>query len=135
LCAMSNRRDRIRGINAVARHEDQWYPTPAGLLFFYSEPQRYLPQSSVEFLHLWGPELTSLGPDGSRWRLNREVVGTLPQIIEKVETLLLERIATRGVINCGSAPRLWLYGKTRLWVQRYRGRTAGSGTVAAAAAR
>jgi ATP-dependent DNA helicase RecG len=89
----------LRSVYAVAEHEDRWYPTPAGLLFFCREPQRYLPQSSVEFLHLWGPELTSLGPDGSRWRLNREILGTLPQIIDQVETLLLERIATRGIIN------------------------------------
>jgi ATP-dependent DNA helicase RecG len=53
----------------------------------------------VEVLHLWGPVLTSLGPDGSRWRLNREVFGTLPHVIDEVEALLLERIATRGVIN------------------------------------
>lgn len=53
----------------------------------------------MEFLHLWGPKLTSLGPDGSRWRLNREASGTLPQIIDEVEHLLMERIATRGIID------------------------------------
>jgi ATP-dependent DNA helicase RecG len=94
-----SREQVLRSINAIAEYEGQWYPTPAGLLFFCREPQRYLPQSPVEFLHLWGPELTSLGPDGSRWRLNREVVGTLPQVIDEVEVLLLERIATRGIIN------------------------------------
>jgi ATP-dependent DNA helicase RecG len=94
-----SREELLRSINAVAEYGGHWYPTPAGLLFFCCEPQRYLPQSSVEFLHLWGPELTSLGPDGSRWRLNREIMGTLPQIINQVEALLLERIATRGVIN------------------------------------
>ena len=76
----------LRSIYAVAEHEGKWYPTPSGLLFFCREPQRYLPQSPVEFMHLWGPELTSLGPDGSRWRLNQEVSGTLPKIID--ETVL-----------------------------------------------
>jgi ATP-dependent DNA helicase RecG len=94
-----SRDEVLRSVNAIAEHEGQWYPTPTGLLFFCPEPQRYLPQSAVQFLHLWGPELTSLGPDGSRWRLNREVFGTLPQIIDEVESLLLERIATRGVID------------------------------------
>jgi len=89
----------LRSINAVAQVRGEWRPTPAGLLFFCPEPQRYLPQSSVEFLHLWGPELTSLGPDGSRWRANREFKGTLPQIIVAVEAALLERIATRGIID------------------------------------
>jgi ATP-dependent DNA helicase RecG len=89
----------LRSVNAVAQVRGEWHPTPAGLLFFCPEPQKYLPQSSVEFLHLWGPELTSLGPDGSRWRANREFTGTLPQIIVAVEAALLERIATRGIIN------------------------------------
>jgi ATP-dependent DNA helicase RecG len=91
--------DVLRSVNAVAEAMGEWHPTPAGLLFFCPEPQRYLPQSSVEFLHLWGPELTSLGPDGSRWRLNREFTGTVPRIIDDVEAALLERIATRGVID------------------------------------
>jgi ATP-dependent DNA helicase RecG len=94
-----SREEVLRSIRAIAEHEKQWYPTPAGLLFFCREPQHYLPQSPVEFLHLWGPELTSLGPDGSRWRLNREIAGPLPQIIFETEALLLERIATRGIIN------------------------------------
>ncbi|MCI0694399.1 hypothetical protein L0337_20620 [candidate division KSB1 bacterium] len=94
-----SREEVLRSIRAITEYGKQWYPTPAGLLFFCREPQRYLPQSPVEFLHLWGPELTSLGPDGSRWRMNREVIGTLPQIIVEVEALLLERIATRGIIN------------------------------------
>jgi ATP-dependent DNA helicase RecG len=94
-----SREEVLRSIRAIAEHDKQWYPTPAGLLFFCREPQRYLPQSPAEFLHLWGPELTSIGPDGSRWRLNREITGPLPQIIIEVEALLLERIATRGIIN------------------------------------
>jgi ATP-dependent DNA helicase RecG len=53
----------------------------------------------VEFLHLWGPELTSRGPDGSLWRLNREIGGTLPQIIDEVESLLLERVGKRGFVD------------------------------------
>ena len=89
----------LRSVRAIAEHEGRWRPTPTGLLFFCREPQEHLPQSSVEFLHLWGPELTDIGPDGSRWRMNREVTGTLPQIIDQVEALLLERIATRGFID------------------------------------
>src|SRR5581483_1029913 len=95
----SGREKMLYDINALAEHDGQMFPTPTGILFFCREPQRYLPQSSVEFLHLWGPELTSLGPDGSRWRLNQEIFGTLPQIIDQVEALLLERIATRGFID------------------------------------
>src|SRR5262249_24458113 len=89
----------LRSVRAIASHDGEWHPTPAGLLFFCREPQHYLPQSSVEFLHLWGPELTSLGPDGSRWRLNRGVFGTLPEVIDEVEALLLERVATRGIVE------------------------------------
>jgi ATP-dependent DNA helicase RecG len=94
-----SREEVLRSVHAIAEHEGKWYPTLTGLLFFCNEPQRYLPQSTLEFLHLWGPELTSLGPDGSRWRLNRELIGTLAQIITEAEALLLERIATRGIIN------------------------------------
>jgi len=94
-----SREEVLRSVHAIVEHEGKWYPTPTGLLFFCNEPQRYLPQSALEFLHLWGPELTSLGPDNSRWRLNRELSGTLPQIITEAEALLLERIATRGIIN------------------------------------
>jgi ATP-dependent DNA helicase RecG len=94
-----SREEVLRSIHAIARSVGEWHPTPTGLLFFCREPQRYLPQSSVEFLHLWGPELTSLGPDGSRWRLNRELFGTLPQIIDELQAMLLERIATRGIID------------------------------------
>jgi len=94
-----SREEVLRSVHAIAECDRQWHPTPTGLLFFCHEPQRYLPQSALEFLHLWEPELTSLGPDNSRWRLNRELTGTLPQIITEAETLLLERIATRGIIN------------------------------------
>ena len=89
----------LRSVNGVAELEGKAHPTPAGLLFFCREPQRYLPQSSVEFLHLWGPELTSLGPDGSRSRLDREFFGTLPRIIDEMEATILERVATRGIID------------------------------------
>jgi len=94
-----SRKDILLSVNAIAEHNGDWFPTPAGLLFFCTQPQRYLPQSAVEFLHMWGPELTSLGPDGSRWRLNQEVLGPLTNIINEVDTLLLERIAKRGVID------------------------------------
>lgn len=94
-----SREEVLRSIHAAAEQEGMLYPTPAGLMFFCRSPHNYLPQTAVEFLHLWGPELTSLGPDGSRWRLNREIRGTLPQIINEVEALLLERITTRGIIN------------------------------------
>jgi ATP-dependent DNA helicase RecG len=89
----------LRDVSAVAEHEGKWYPTPAGLLFFCREPRRYLPQATIEFLHLWGPELASLGPDGSMWRMNREFSGPLPVVIEEVKATLLERIVTRGVMN------------------------------------
>jgi predicted HTH transcriptional regulator len=89
--------DLLKSIGALALGEDGlWHPTPVGLLFFCHDPQRILPQSSVEFMHLWGPDLTSLGMDGSRWRLNRELRGTLPEIIDQAESLLLERVVTRG---------------------------------------
>ncbi len=94
-----SRDEVLRSIGAVAEQDGRWHPTPTGLLFFCREPQRYLPQSSVEFLHLWGPDLTSLGPDESRWRVNREFFGPLPDIIVGVETMLLERIATRGIVD------------------------------------
>lgn len=90
----------LAGMHAIAKGEDgEWHPTPAGLLFFCRDPQRFLPQSGVEFMHLWGPELTTLGPDGSHWRLNRELVGTLPEMIDQAEVLLLERVATRGHLD------------------------------------
>ena len=89
----------LRDVSAIAEYEGRWYPTPAGLLFFCREPRRYLPQANIEFLHLWGPELASLGPDGSMWRMNREFSGPLPLVIEEVKATLLERIATRGVMN------------------------------------
>ena len=95
----SSREKILSDINATAEQDNKVYPTVTGLLFFCREPQRFLPQSSVEFLHLWGPKLTTLGPDGSRWRLNREFFGTLPQIIDGLENLLLERVASRSFID------------------------------------
>ncbi len=95
----ANREQFLRDVSAVAEASGKWYPTPAGLLFFCREPRRYLPQTKVEFLHLWGPEFTSPGPDGSMWRANLEFSGPLPSVIEEVKQALLERIATRGVMD------------------------------------
>jgi ATP-dependent DNA helicase RecG len=95
----SNREQFLRDVSAVAVAGDKWHPTPAGLLFFCRDPKRYLRQATVEFLHLWGPELTSLGPDGSMWRANLEFSGPVPKVIEEVKQALMERIATRGVLN------------------------------------
>jgi ATP-dependent DNA helicase RecG len=89
----------MRDLHAVVEHDGQLRPTNAGLLFFCAEPQRHLPQSSVEFLHLWGRDITTPGPDGSKWRTNREFKGTLPQIIDELEALLLERVDKRGFID------------------------------------
>ena len=95
-----SRIELLDSIGAIAQDDNgQWHPTPTGIVFFSRNPQRILPQSSVEFLHLWGPEFTSQGPDGSRWRLNKELMGTLPEIIDQIEQLLLERVATRGYID------------------------------------
>jgi ATP-dependent DNA helicase RecG len=94
-----NRDKFLRGVSAIAEHEGKWHPTPAGLLFFCRTPERYLPQAGVEFLHLWGPEFTSPGPDGSMWRENRLISGPLPKVIEEVKQALLDRMATRGVLN------------------------------------
>ncbi|MCX6842794.1 MAG: putative DNA binding domain-containing protein [candidate division WOR-3 bacterium] len=95
----ANREQFLRDVSAVAEASGKWYPTPAGLLFFCREPKRYLPQVKVEFLHLWGPEFTSPGPDGSMWRANLEFSGPLPRVIDEVKHALLERIATRGVMD------------------------------------
>ena len=92
-------RDLLVSVSTAAEYEGKLYPTPAGLLFFGHDPQRFLPQSSVEFLHLWGPDLTSTGPDGSRWRSNDEFTGTIPHIIDQVEAAVLDRAATRGIVD------------------------------------
>ena len=95
-----SRTELLDSVGGIAKDDSgAWHPTPTGVLFFSRDPQRLLPQSSVEFLHLWGPELTTLGPDGSRWRVNKELMGTLPEIIDQAEQLLLERVATRGHIE------------------------------------
>jgi len=94
-----SRDQMLQDLKIVTDCEGRQCPTNAGILFFCRHPQRFLPQSSVEFLHLWRDSITTPGPDGSKWRVNREFMGTLPQIIDELELLLLDRVETRGFID------------------------------------
>jgi ATP-dependent DNA helicase RecG len=89
----------LKSIGAIEELEGIYYPTTAGLLFFNPDPQAFLPQARVTFLRFAGTDVASGDGRGGLYLVNQELRGTLPDIIETAQSVVLENMRKRSIMN------------------------------------
>jgi ATP-dependent DNA helicase RecG len=100
---------RLKKLNLAEQKGDRFIPTLAGLLVFGLYPQQYFPAIGVTFLVLPHKEMGILGPRGERFLDNKKIEGSIPEIIDEVETLILRNMKQKTIIQGLSRLDIWEY--------------------------
>ncbi|WP_051359449.1 ATP-binding protein, partial [Paucisalibacillus globulus] len=101
--------EKLRKLNLAGFSGESLIPTLAGLLVFGLYPQQHLPSLGVTFLVLPHNEMGILGPRGERFLDNKKIEGSIPEIIDEVETLILRNMKQKTIIQGLSRLDIWEY--------------------------
>ncbi|SHF99087.1 AlbA family DNA-binding domain-containing protein, partial [Ornithinibacillus halophilus] len=101
--------EKLKKLNLVNQEGESLIPTLAGLLVFGLYPQQYFPSLGVTFLVLPHKEMGMLGPRGERFLDNKKVEGSIPEIIDEVETLIMRNMKQKTIIQGLSRLDIWEY--------------------------
>ncbi|GAB3049783.1 ATP-binding protein [Virgibacillus ainsalahensis] len=101
--------EKLKKLNLVDQQGQRFIPTLAGLLVFGLYPQQYFPSLGVTFLVLPHKEMGMLGSKGERFLDNKKVEGSIPEIIDEVETLIMRNMKQRTIIQGLSRLDIWEY--------------------------
>jgi ATP-dependent DNA helicase RecG len=100
---------KLKKLNLADQKGERFIPTLAGCLVFGLYPQQYFPSLGVTFLVLPHNEMGILGPRGERFLDNKKIEGSLSEIIDEVETLILRNMKQKTIIQGLSRLDIWEY--------------------------
>lgn len=86
-------------VQAAARSGEGLVPTAAGLLFFSSDPQRWLPGTFISFLQFAGTEVAPANTSSPVYVDNIRLAGPVPQMIEEARRAIFARIRKRALLE------------------------------------
>jgi ATP-dependent DNA helicase RecG len=91
LLARASDEEVLRGLGAVVRDSDRGILTIVGAVFFARNPQTLVPQSRVLFVQFPGKSVAAPG-EPAVYLHSEEVEGRIPEIIDRTERLLTDRL-------------------------------------------
>lgn len=91
--------DLLISVRALARGPSGLRPTVAGLLFFATEPQRWLPGAFVSLIQFPGTQVAPANSQDPIFTDNIRIDGPIPAQIEKVRLAIFTRIRKRALLE------------------------------------
>ncbi len=89
----------LRSVQAIVRIGDRDVPTTAGVLFFTSDPTRWLPGAFISVLQFSGTEIAGAAAGSGVYLDNRRLSGPLPIVVEQARLAVLARIRKRALLE------------------------------------